>query len=46
MASATGIQAYSPQLDKRCRRYLRPIIHAWRVDEVYVKVKSKVKVFI
>jgi len=36
------VQAYSPQLDKRCR-HLRPTSHSWRVDEVYVKVKSKGK---
>ncbi|CAA9417756.1 hypothetical protein AVDCRST_MAG94-6801 [uncultured Leptolyngbya sp.] len=29
------VQAYAPQLDKRCRRHLRPTSHAWRVDEVY-----------
>ncbi|CAA9290277.1 hypothetical protein AVDCRST_MAG92-4243 [uncultured Coleofasciculus sp.] len=33
-------QAYCPQLDKRCRRHLRPSSDSWRVDEVYVKVKG------
>jgi transposase-like protein len=37
------VQAYSPQLDKRCRRHLRPSSNSWRVDEVYVKVKGKGK---
>jgi len=37
------IQAYSPQLDKRCRRHLRPSSNSWRVDEVYVKVKGEGK---
>ncbi|CAA9588689.1 hypothetical protein AVDCRST_MAG81-4526 [uncultured Synechococcales cyanobacterium] len=35
------VQAYAPQLDKRCRRYLRPTSDSWRVDEVYVKVKAQ-----
>ena len=35
------VQTYAPQLDKRCRRHLRPTSHAWRVDEVYVKVKGQ-----
>ena len=34
------VQAYAPQLDKRCRRPLRPSSDSWRVDEVYVKVKG------
>ncbi|CAA9558482.1 hypothetical protein AVDCRST_MAG81-442 [uncultured Synechococcales cyanobacterium] len=29
------VQAYAPQLDKRCRPYLRPPSDSWRVDEVY-----------
>ena len=35
------VQAYSSQLDKRCRRHLRPSSSTWRVDEVYVKVKAQ-----
>ena len=34
------VQAYSPELDKRCRRYLRPTNDSWRVDETYIKVKG------
>ena len=34
------VQAYSPELDKRCRPYLRPTNDSWRVDETYVKVKG------
>ncbi|EDX83392.1 hypothetical protein S7335_572 [Synechococcus sp. PCC 7335] len=34
------VQAYSPELDKRCRRYLKPTNDSWRVDETYVKVKG------
>ncbi|HEY9845511.1 MAG TPA: DDE-type integrase/transposase/recombinase, partial [Candidatus Caenarcaniphilales bacterium] len=40
----SGLQlpvAYSPQLDQRCRRHLRPSSNSWRADEVYVKVKDQ-----
>jgi len=37
------VQAYALQLDKRCRRYLRPPSDSWRVDEVYVQVKGQGK---
>ena len=34
------VQAYSPELDKRCRRYLKPTNNSWRVDETYIKIKG------
>ena len=34
------VQAYSPELDRRCRPYLRPTNDSWRVDETYIKVKG------
>ncbi|MEO0520875.1 MAG: IS6 family transposase [Cyanobacteria bacterium P01_A01_bin.116] len=37
------VQAYSPELDKRCRRYLKPTNDSWRVDETYCKIKGKWK---
>ncbi|MEM9945998.1 MAG: IS6 family transposase [Cyanobacteria bacterium P01_D01_bin.36] len=37
------VQAYSPELDKRCRPYLRPTNDSWRVDETCVKVRGKWK---
>jgi len=37
------VQDYAPELDKRCRRYLRSTNDSWRVDETYVKVKGKWK---
>lgn len=37
------VQAYSPELDKRCRPHLKPTKDSWRVDETYVKVKGKWK---
>lgn len=35
------VQEYGPELDKRCRPYLRPTNDSWRVDETYIKVKGK-----
>jgi len=35
------VQEYGPEIDKRCRPYLRPTNDSWRVDETYVKVKGK-----
>ncbi|MDV2996919.1 MAG: hypothetical protein N4J56_006624 [Chroococcidiopsis sp. SAG 2025] len=37
------VQKYSPELDKRCRPYLRPTNDSWRVDETYIAVKGKPK---
>ncbi len=34
------VQAYSPELDKRCRPYLKPTHDSWRVDETYIKIKG------
>ena len=34
------VQVYSPELDKRCRPYLRSTNDSWRVDETYIKVKG------
>ncbi|MEM6452391.1 MAG: IS6 family transposase [Cyanobacteria bacterium P01_D01_bin.105] len=34
------VQAYSPELDKRCRPYLKPTNDSWRVDETYIKIKG------
>ena len=34
------VQAYSPELDQRCRPYLKSTNDSWRVDETYVKVKG------
>jgi len=34
------VQVYSPELDKRCRRYLKPTNDSWRVDETYIKIKG------
>ena len=35
------VQAYSPELDKRCRCHLRLSNDSWQVDETYIKVKKR-----
>ncbi|MFK8185897.1 MAG: IS6 family transposase [Phormidesmis sp.] len=37
------VQAYSPELDKRCRWSLKPTNDSWRVDETYCKVEGTCK---
>ena len=37
------IQAYAPELDKRCRPHLRETNDSWRVDETYIEVKGEWK---
>ena len=37
------VQYYSPEIEKRCRRHLRPTNDSYRVDETYIKVKGKWK---
>jgi transposase-like protein len=34
------VQHYAPELEKRCRPYLKATNDSWRVDETYVKVKK------
>lgn len=35
------VQAYAPELDKRCRPHLKMTNKSYRVDETYIKVKGK-----
>ena len=35
------VQTYAPELDKRCRPYLKATNKSYRVDETYIKVKGK-----
>ena len=35
------VQRYAPELNKRCRRELKPANGSWRVDETYIRVKGK-----
>src|SRR5690348_6948743 len=34
------VQHYAPELDRRCRPYLKTTTDSWRVDETYIKVKG------
>ena len=35
------VQLYGPELDKRCRRHLKPTNKSWRLDETYINVKGQ-----
>jgi len=35
------VKRYSPELEQRLRRYLKPTNESWRVDETYVRVKGR-----
>src|ERR1700741_3960386 len=35
------VQVYAPELNKRCRRHLKPTNKSYRVDETYIKVKGQ-----
>ena len=35
------VHQYSPESEKKVRKYLKPNNDSWRVDETYVKVKGK-----
>ena len=37
------VHQYSPEIEKKVRRYIRPTNDSWRVDETYIKVKGKYK---
>jgi IS6 family transposase len=37
------VQAYAPELNKRCRRHLKPANNSYRVDETYIKVMGSDK---
>ena len=39
------VHQYSPEIEKKIRRHLRPTNDSWRVDETYIKVKGKWKYF-
>jgi transposase, IS6 family len=36
-----GVQAYSPELNKRCRSHLKRTNKSYRVDETYIEVKGE-----
>ena len=35
------VQAYAPELNKRCRPHLKPTNRSYRTDETYIRVKGK-----
>ncbi len=37
------MQAYAPELDRRCRPHLKSTNDSWRVDETYIEVKGEWK---
>jgi IS6 family transposase len=39
------VHQYSPEIEKKIRRHLRPTNDSWRVDETYIKIKGKWKYF-
>src|SRR5712692_7925622 len=37
------VQAYAPELNKRCRPHLKPTNKSYRIDETYINVKGEDK---
>jgi len=37
------VHQYSPEIERKIRKHLRPTNDSWRVDETYIKVKGKWK---
>ena len=37
------VHQYSPEIETKIRRHLRPTNDSWRVDETYIKIKGKWK---
>lgn len=37
------VHQYSPEIEKKVHRYLKPTDGSWRVDETYIKVKGEWK---
>jgi transposase-like protein len=35
------VQAYAPELKKRCRPHLRPTNKSYRIDETYIRIKGQ-----
>ena len=35
------VQAYAPEINKRCRPHLKPVNKSYQIDETYLKVKGK-----
>jgi transposase-like protein len=37
------VHQYSPEIEKKVRRYLKPTNDSWKMDETYIKVKGEWK---
>ena len=37
------VHQYSPEIEKKVRKYLKPTNDSWRMDETYIRVKGKWK---
>ena len=37
------VQAYAPEMNKRCRPHLKPVNKSYRIDETYIRVKGEDK---
>ena len=35
------VQAYAPEINRRCRQHLKPTNRSYRVDETYINVKGQ-----
>ena len=35
------VQAYAPELKKRCRAYLKPTNKSYRIDETYIRINGQ-----
>src|SRR5256885_9986800 len=35
------VQRYAPEIDRRCRPYLKPTTDSWRVDEIFIHVNTQ-----
>ena len=38
------VQAYAPELNKRCRPHLKPTNKSYRIDETYINVKARTSI--
>jgi transposase, IS6 family len=38
------VQAYGPELEKRCRRHLKPTLKSYRVDETFIRINGSDKI--
>lgn len=34
------VHQYTPEIEKKIRKHLRPTNYSWKVDEIYINIKS------